>query len=216
MISARYAFPVALLIVGALVPTVAHSYLGLEWRDGRRASALPTVLAGMTSVPSGRHATWGKRRFDSDDWIERSYTAADGETVKLFVGRSYDAKKLYHHPELAVAYGTEYQAASPARFDVVPGVPIYVLHGADGSSALAVYALHHGNGFVENPYVYQIRVMGELLFSGRKPMTLFFVQSTGIRGPLEGSVPVRLLGAAIERFIEQEPSTSPSAGRPQS
>lgn len=206
MISSRHAAAVVGLLLVSLVPTVVHSYLGLERHDGRRAGAVPEALAGMTSVPSGRNAGWGLRRFDSPDWFERNYTTTDGGVLKLFVGRSYDAKKLYHHPELAVAYGTDFAPAEIVQLDELPGVPLHVLRGAGSSRAFALYALHYGESFVGDPFLFQLRLAGQLLVGGRRPMTLFFVQAATAPRELEGSAPVTLLAAAVSTFLAQAPA----------
>jgi hypothetical protein len=165
-------------------------------------------LAGYTGLPSGRNATWGQRRFESDDWIERIYRAGRDE-VKLTVVRSYDAKALYHHPELAVTE-SNFIRTEVKRFDQRPDVPIHVLYKPGG---VALYALHYDNAFVQDPIRFQLRTAGQLLFSGRKAMTLFFLtdDDTG-PGPGAGVESLPSLGLffdAIDRF------TTSSTGVPQ-
>jgi hypothetical protein len=209
MISAKFAGAVGALALVALVPTVIHSYLGRLQDDGRRVERLPQHLAGMASIPTGRDAGWGKRRFDSDDWIERHYLAPDGRRLKLFAGRSYDAKKLYHHPEIDIARGTSFQSASVERVESLPGVPLHVLRASEGGRRdLVVYVLHYGDRFVENPFTFQLRLAGESLVGGRKPMTLFFVQTAAGEADLEGAATVALLGEAIRSFLSPQPAAS--------
>jgi len=172
--SYRYASTVCLLLGLALVPTLIHSYSGDVAADGRSASMVSASAAGFSSAPTDRNAGWGKRRFDSDDWIERTYTK-DGDDVQLTVIRSYDAKKLYHHPELAVAYGTSFVGHQLRRFPQDPSIPVHILKPAPGVSARAMYVLNYGDAFIDDPIRFQIKTAGELLFSRRKPMTLFFV-----------------------------------------
>ncbi|MGQ0736346.1 MAG: hypothetical protein ACT4QD_22165, partial [Acidobacteriota bacterium] len=107
MLSTRFAPAICVLVGLAIVPTMIHSYAGEVASDGRVTSAIPTTLDNYAGVPTSRSATWGKRRFDSDDWTERTYTR-QGDEVRLTIVRSYDPKTLYHHPELAVAYGTSF------------------------------------------------------------------------------------------------------------
>src|SRR5690349_592526 len=107
MISTRYARAVIALLVVALVPTIIHSYAGLRQDDGIDSSKISTSLASYVGTPSGRDAEWGQRRFEATDWFERQYRV-DGREVLLTVIRSHDLKKLYHHPELDVAYGAGY------------------------------------------------------------------------------------------------------------
>jgi hypothetical protein len=66
-----------------------------------------------------------------------------------------------------------------------------------------MYVLHYDDRFVENPITFQIRTAGELLFSGRKPMTLFFLHDLDVpEGARPGTLPsARLLFSAIDRFF---------------
>lgn len=177
--TSRYASAVCLLLGLALVPTLIHSYGGDVAGDGRSASIVPASAAGFSSAPTDRNAGWAKRRFDSDDWIERTY-AKNGDEAQLTVIRSYDAKKLYHHPELAVAYGTSFVGHQLRRFPQDPSVPVHVLEPAPGVSARAMYVLNYGDDFIDDPIRFQIKSAGELLFSRRKPMTLFFVHDVTV------------------------------------
>jgi len=204
VISARFVPVLCVLVALALVPAVIHSYVGVTDDDGRRASAVPGTLAGFASVPSGRSQTWGKRRFDSDDWMERRYLTPGTETA-LTIVRSYDLKALYHHPELAVAYGPSYTSYERARVAVRPEMPIHVLRTDDDRGAAAFYALHYDDRFVEHPIRFQLQIAGELLFSPRKPMTLFFVSASGTPAgeDLDGLDATRLLTAAVDSFLAQ-------------
>jgi hypothetical protein len=207
--SSRFAPAVCVLVALALVPAVMHSYVGATAIDGRSTSRIPSELAGFSSTPSTRHAGWGEDKFESDDWIERTYTDGQHELV-LTVVRSFDLKRLYHHPELSVAYGTPFVQYEATHVRGAPDVPIHVLRtgGAEGS-AVALYALHYGNEFVEHPLLFQIRTAGEMLMAPRKAMTLFFVQQHGVRGDADISTLAskQLLFAAIEQFLRQ-----PAAG----
>jgi hypothetical protein len=194
-----------LLLALALPPTLIHTYAGAVATDGRRTAAIANELAGYTSMPSRRQAAWGKRRFDSDDWMERRYRTANDE-VLLTVIRSYDLKKLYHHPELAVADagGASFEPAQVKRFRQHPDIPVHVLHAAPGGNpALGLYVLHYDDRFVEDPIWFQLRTAGELLFSVRKPMTLFFAHDVNAPDDADPeSLPASsLLFAAIDDFV---------------
>jgi hypothetical protein len=56
---------------------------------------------------------------------------------------------------------------------------------------------------VANPILFQLRTAGELLFSGRKPMTLFFAADLSGRpsADLDGLPAAELLFAAMESFV---------------
>jgi hypothetical protein len=194
------------LIAVALVPTLIHSYAGAVVVDGRTAAGIPSFIEGFTSTPSGRDETWGKRRFDSDDWIERRYLRGNDE-VRLTVVRSYDPKSLYHHPELAVAYRTNFEAAETWELRKRPDIPIHVLKPAPGSQEWSMYVLHYDDRFIDDPVMFQIRTAGELLVGRRKPMTLFFALVPGNPpdGTLDDVGAAQLLLAAIDGFLGQHP-----------
>jgi hypothetical protein len=207
MISTRYLPILCGLVAVTLVPTLIHSYADSVVRDGRTTSSIPASLAGYEGAPSDRNATWGQRRFRSDDWTERIYRSGDDE-VKLTVIRSYDAKALYHHPELAVAYGPSYVRTEVRRFAQHPDVPVHVLYADTG--VVAMYVLSYDDEFVQDPIRFQLRTAGELLFSGRKAMTLFFLtdEHVGPRADIESLPSLGLFFSAIVRFAA-------SAGAPQ-
>jgi hypothetical protein len=208
MISSRYAPLVCVALALALIPTIIHSYAGLVVDDALSATTIPPVIGEYVSTPTKRSADWGERRFDSHDWIERQYSTA-GDSVVLTVIRSYDLKALYHHPELAVAY--HFASFGTARTDTLekyPDMPIHVLsNGNEGP--IGLYVLHYDGGFVADPIRFQIRTAGELLFSGRKAMTLLFVRDDTVPA---GTDPLRLpaaqlLVSAVRQFVG--PSRSP-------
>lgn len=204
MISTRWSVPTAILLALALVPTAIHGYFGYVVEDGRRAARVEPVLAGMTSRPTDRSDEWMARKFDSADWSERWY--GPGTALRLSVVRSYDPKKLYHHPELAISYremrvGASQRTTLPGR----TGVPVVAVRAADDQPGVAVYALHYGDEFVGNPYVFQARQAVELLFTGRRPMTLIYVQDLeALPGVAVGqTMAMRLLAAAVEAWESQ-------------
>jgi hypothetical protein len=200
MIATRFLPAVCALAAITLVPTLIHSYSDATVNDGRSTVVIPESLAGYTGTPSTRNATWGMRRFESHDWMERNYRSADDE-VKLSVIRSYDAKALYHHPELAVSYGPSYTAAEIRRSSRRPDIPLHVVRANPGP--IAVYALLYADRFVEDPIRFQLGLAGELLFSGRKAMTLFFLTDEHVPADtdVEQLPSIALLFAAIDRFV---------------
>lgn len=202
MISARYAPAICVLLALTLIPTIIHSYARDAFDDGRRAEQVPAGLAGHTAAPSDRHPTWGERRFDSRDWVERHYRSDAGKSVTLTVIRTLDAKRVYHHPELAVAYGTTFVDDTVRRFPARPDIPVHVLTPGPGVTAAGAYVLHYDTRFIDNPIAFQIRTAGELLFSPRKPMTLFFVldPEADPAKDLDGSSAMAVLFAAIDAF----------------
>ena len=201
MISSRFAAAACVLIALALGPTLIHSYGGVVVEDGRKASALPETLAGFSSRPSNRAATWGQRRFESHDWVERLYSTP--KDVTLTVIRSYDLKALYHHPELAVAYGSGFESARVVFPPDRPDLPIHVLQTERETGPAGFYVLLYDDRFVSDPISFQIRTAAELLFTGRQAMTLFFVLDPSVSKTAEvvKEPSVTLLRAAIDRFV---------------
>jgi hypothetical protein len=202
MMSSRYAPAVCVAVVLALIPTIIHSYAGVVVTDSLKASAISPVLGAYTSTPTERSADWGERRFDSHDWIEREYRSAT-DSVVLTVIRSYDLKALYHHPELAVAYhSASFSTADEETFPEFPDMPVHVLSNGD-AGPVALYVLHYDGRFVADPIRFQIRAAGELLFTGRKAMTLFFVRDDSVptaANPL--ALPAAtLLVSAVQQFV---------------
>jgi hypothetical protein len=207
MISPRFAAPVAALLALALVPTVIHSYREIRTDDGLRAEALAGRLDGMTSSPTGRRADWVKRNFATTDFVERTYRKGAIE-VSLFVARSYDPKRLYHHPELAILRGLQTRPAGVTRTTARPEIPLHVLETErDSRQGVAVYALLYDDRFIDNPLLFQLRTSFELLVGGRKPLTLFMASALeGSRQAIEKAPATGLLLAAIADFERQTPS----------
>jgi hypothetical protein len=208
MISARYATPTAIVLALALVPTGIHTYRGDEANDGWTARAIPAVLEGMSSTQTGRKPAWVKNNLASDDWIERLYQN-NGEAVFLFVGRSYDSKRLYHHPELALLRGTETKPAGVMHTMARPDIPLHVLETQkNGQRGTALYALLYDGRFIDAPVLFQLRTSVELLVSRRKPMTLFLASDlSGRVSDVDHAAATRVLLAAIEAFQSQTRQT---------
>jgi hypothetical protein len=145
-----------------------------------------------------------RRSLDATDWVERTYVRGD-EAVSLFVARSFDMKKLYHHPELAVVDGLDLK---PGRVETIdaPGGPIDV-HVLEGEQAgLVAYALLYRDETVARPLLFQVLVAPDLLLRGRRPLTLALVTvPSHVPGtPIaDGPVPV-LLRPVVETLRQPE------------
>jgi hypothetical protein len=204
--STRYAATVSLLLAVALVPTIIHSYVGARTNDGLATKAIDATLAGLESTSTDRRAQWVEEVYGSVDWIERRYTASDGSNVLLFAARSYDLKRLYHHPELGVVRGIDLDKPEAQSLSDLNGDPVHLLHGRKGQGVVA-YALLYDGEFVENPIALQLRTSWELIFSARKPMTLFLVYDKQLTPtePFNTSTAARVLTEAITSFRGQVP-----------
>lgn len=205
-VSTRYAAATGLLLGLALVPTTLHNYIGLRADDGKSIdAAAPPVVDGMPGSPTSRDAEWGRRAIAAHAFVERSYQPVGAPPVILTVARSFDAKQLYHHPELVVAYGMNVPDHEIVRLKTLPEVPIHVLTGSEGGQSYSVmYALVYDGTFVEDPARFQLGLSGKLLFSGRKPMTLIFTRSNGrLPRPVDASPQAEVIAAAVRGFLGQ-------------
>ena len=214
MISTRYSLTVIVLTGMALVPTLVHTYAGITSSDGRVTNAIPLSLTDLDAEPTLRSSTWVKSTFDSVDWIERHYEEGDTAPLLLFVARSHDAKRLYHHPELALIHGTAVRAHGITRVASAPTIPVHVLKSPNNTGRdLAIYSFFYDEHFIDDPFVYQLQNSWKLMFSSQKPMTLFFVHDpvASPHIPLEEARATRLLLAAIRSFLSQEPQPEPKA-----
>jgi len=207
MISSRYLPALSVLLALPLVPTLIHSYAGAIASDTRVVASTLSTVSGYRATLTSRGATWGKENFDSDEWLERRYVS-DNNDVIVTVVRSYNLKTLYHHPEHACAYGTAFDRYEVKRFAQRPDIPVHVLQTSVGRRATAYYVLNYGDRFIEHPIRFQLETAGELLFSRRRPMTLFFARDGVIGGsPTDPGAleAVSLLFAAIDRYSASRP-----------
>ena len=174
MISTRYAVPVAILLALAMIPTLIHSYLGLRQDDGATVKTIDPNLENFTSVLSKRNAGYGEETFGSQNWIERIYMNEEGKSIRLFVIKGYDHKRLYHHPELALSYAKGLISNGQIQLAAHPGIPVNLLKN-DTNPNIAAYALLYDGKFIDNPIWHQVLDSLNLLVSARKPMVLFYI-----------------------------------------
>lgn len=173
--SVRHARLVFVLLVLALVPTVVNSYLGTTAVEGASvASLVPQTVGDFNSTPTKRRDASIRRSFDSTDWAERHYARVGGADITALVVRSFDMKKLYHHPELAVADSMEFQRGRVETLDWAnTDVAVHVLEGEQ--QGLFAYVLLYRGESIARPLVFQFRVAPDLLLRGRRPLTLVAV-----------------------------------------
>jgi hypothetical protein len=207
--SSRYALPAALLLLVSLLPTVVHSYLGVRRDDGIRAGQVMDGIDAQGQVGGVRSEAWARQKLGPVDWAERLYVSRAGREARLSVVRGFDAKVLYHHPELALSYDVSLPEKSVIELAGLPGVPVHALRGnVVGPPQMVLYALHYGDQFVEDPLFFQFRLTAELLVGGRRPMTLFFVlgDDAGSDSPGE-SAAAEVLREAVQSFtaLRQRP-----------
>ena len=194
MISGRYLPAVAALLALAIVPTVVHTYLGVTVSDGKSSQSVATRLDGVEGIDTNRNAGWVADNFGTADFIERRY----GDGVTLFVARGYDAKRLYHHPELGLAWGRRFDSASVLQVPAASAqVPLHIL---SGDNDFAAYALLYDGRFIESPMSFQVTHAVQALVGPQRQMTLFFARGGATQHP-ENSAVVRIVVEAIETFV---------------
>lgn len=204
MISSRFAPAVSVLLAVALVPTIMHTYLSIKEDDGRVTGAINQALAGLVSKTTDRRAKWVESTYDTTDWIERRYGGADEQNVLLFVARSDNLKRLYHHPELGVLHGVDFKRPQTVDLPKFNGLAVHLLKSRSGKG-MAAYSLLYDKYFVKDPILLQLRTSWELLFSPRKPITLFLVYDDRLMSnqKFETSLAARVLVEAISSFRAQ-------------
>lgn len=209
MISSRFGVTVSILISFALLPTIIHNYVGITDKDGLVTQKISTTLSGLSSMPTERRTSWVKEIYASEDWIERRYTAPTGHDIQLFVARSYDFKRLYHHPELGVLHGTDLKLSGKEKLPEIPGLSANLLRNRSGPGIAAYVFLYDGE-FIDNPLLFQFRITFRTLISLKKPMTIFLVYEADFPqdAPFNKSLASKILTGSILSFNSQIPEKS--------
>ena len=129
------------------------------------------------------------------------------ELALLFIARSFDLKRLYHHPEIGLLRGSDFDRKEIIKIASMPGIPIHFLREHSGTG-VAAYALLFDGEFVDNPIAMQLKTSLEMLFSASKPLTLFFVYDSMLQrdSGFEASPAAPVLAEAINRFSLQDSS----------
>ena len=208
MISTRFAAPTFVLTSLALVPTVLHTYMNDKLRAETRLEQLAVQVDTDSGQQTERTTEWALRKFDTDDWMQRAYF--NGEVV-LTIVRTYDPKRIYHHPELAVAYPDDYLPEHVLRVPARSTVPVHVLTGQnDSADRRSMYVLEYDGTYVVDPLRFQLRSAFQSLFSARKPMTLIYVheRAHARRDDAQTSRGARVLVAALDEMAR---TSSPAA-----
>jgi hypothetical protein len=206
VISSRFAIVVNVLLVIALVPTIIHSHVKAKVENGLLTNAVSKTLAGLSSNATARRGAWVKDTFNSHDWMERRYTGQNNQNVLLFIARSFDLKRLYHHPEIGVLRGVDLEKVGIRKLPEMPDVPIHVLKSRTGKG-FAAYVLLCDGQFIENPIRFQLLSSVKLLFSSRKPMTLFLVYDGMAYASFQQSPAKSVLLDALKSFLSQKPGS---------
>lgn len=202
MLSPRFAWPAAALLVVAAIPTLLHVYRSpAPLPPGALAAALPERLAEFDPPePGRRRAAWVEETFDTRDFVTRAYPVRGHEPLELFAARHHDGKKLFHFPELALTYGRSATAVHEAELGAA-GAPLparVIEFRTQEDVRVAAYALLYGERAVAKPIPFYLSILPELFVGEREPMTLLYVQGAvepGQEDALEEEL-LRLLAAA--------------------
>ncbi len=184
-LSRRYVCPLSACLLLALIPVVVHSYFQAEIDDCRAPQALMPESA-QASHSAGSRDAWMRKLFQSSQWQEGSFVR-DGLHFDFSIIRSYDAKRLYHRPETSLVEHAivERRGIEWVRADS-GALPIHRAYYGDRDPAILVaYLLVYRSSPVASPYWPQLRAAPVQIFTGRRPMTLFFIQARGQPGSLQ-------------------------------
>ena len=183
-LSLRYVHPLSACLLLALIPVVVHSYIQVDVDDCKAPSALVLEPVHASDSDGSRDARI-REQLQSSQLYEGSFVR-DGLRFDFSIIRSYDAKRLYHRPETSLVEhavvdrrGMEWAQADSGA------LPIHRAYYGDTDSAIMVaYLLVYRSSPVANPYWAQLRAAPVEIFTGRRPMTLFFIQARGSPGSL--------------------------------
>lgn len=170
MMSTRFSLHVFLLAVIGLLPVARNHYLPNETDQRCAEMAMPVPSATQRVWPE--EPPWLSEAFDTDDWAVRRVIDDSGSEIVLYVVRSFDWKRLYHHPELAIAHGHDLRYSGVSRLREAPEVPLHTLRGQ--ANGVAVYSLVYDEVPIAEPIREQLYLGLKVLFRPRRPMTLVF------------------------------------------
>ena len=193
-LSYRFAPQVVALLLLPLFPVVIHSYSRFRSQDCADMESVLSLAGPRREQPA--RDEWMSSQFAAAKWREGSLPAGSGSRqFKTDVIVSYDAKKLYHHPETALIRGASADSRATEWIEAgESSIPIHRAYYTAGDPlTVAGYLLVYNSQPVANPYVAQFAALGTQLFRGRAPMTMFFISARGPAGEAE----------AMEREVRQ-------------
>ncbi len=194
MPTTRFAIPVCILLFLALIPTVIHGYLGIKASNELSSNKIPASFENFDSIISEKNKSWGMDIFGTSDWIERIYQDLHYRKVRLFTASSYDHKRLYHHPELALSYGQILIKQGIVHLKEKPEIPIHFFNTHDKTTYVAYVLLYDGE-YIANPIMHQLKDSIRLFISPRKSMRLIYAsqQNVPYNRPFEQTAIAELL-----------------------
>jgi hypothetical protein len=173
-LSRRYIPHLALLSLPVLLPVLVYSYGRVQLSSNQDP---PPPCQSFPRPTEGLRARQMLEMFQGEQWCEGNIEGG----LSFSVIRSYDPKKLYHHPEVALM-----RNAAPNRRTVEwvsDGSGMLPIHRAfydtGDEGILVAYLLVYHARPVDNPYLAQLESFPIELLKGRSPMTLFFISAQG-------------------------------------
>ncbi|MHC4958701.1 MAG: hypothetical protein ACYTGN_10015 [Planctomycetota bacterium] len=199
MISTRFLPATLVLLVVALVPTVTNVYRQPPPpAAGGLAKAVPADLAPFgTGAPGPHDAHFADHYFRTADFFSRAYGS-----LELFGARTYDAKKLFHNPQVALSAHRELTGIRLAGFESRGReIPVHIVEYRERDRLhLGAYVLIYGDEGVGNPIAFMVRKMPATLVAGRQPMTLLYALGTSTDAVTLERDLIALLKAATDAF----------------
>jgi len=203
--SRRHLWPLVITLCVSLVPTLQYGYDGHPREASKiTQTSLPAAVGGLAGLPKDRTGGWLQATYGADSWAERTYNVPGAGSIGLFVARGFDMKKLYHHPELGVMRGHQFE---PQRTQVLDGDAdqvVHVLQGAAGQESAAYVLLYDGR-WVSNPYALQLSSAVTTLWTGPRPLTLIFAYGAVLANGQPSSSTAELLRRTAQQLAAAAP-----------
>lgn len=185
-VSRRYLPHLLVLMLLLATPLILRQRTGFENDPCREPEALlytatrPGPTAPEDPDMTRKRSQWLERAAPEGAWAEGA-VAVEGADLSLrtLVVRSYDAKLLYHFPEVRFGSGEQSGRTSVAyvQDDGGPRLPIREVEfdRAGSFHTVTAYLLVYGGRAVGNPYLAQLAAAPRQMITGSEPMTLFMV-----------------------------------------
>lgn len=173
-LSRRYLLPLSACLFAALVPVTIHSYLNFDRDDCADASAL-----FVTHAADPKRNALGREQFQSFQMSDGNFIK-DGVQFDYSVVRSYDPKRLYHRPENTLVRHDAIVERRGIDWVQTPSgeLPIHRAYYDNTNRTIVVsYLLVFRSAPVANPYWPHVSAAPIEVFTGRRPMTLFFIKA---------------------------------------
>lgn len=178
-LSRRYLLPLSACLLVALVPVTIHSYLNFD-----RDDCSPAVGLWPSSTGDAKHDAIVREQFQSFQLSQASFVK-EGVQFDYSVVRSYDPKRLYHRPENTLVQHDAIVENRAIEWVQTPSgaLPIHRAYYGNANRAIVVsYVLVFRSSPVASPYWPHLAAAPVEVFTGRRPMTLFFIKAQGSAG----------------------------------